>query len=73
VPENVTCLVCTDYARAQQIQAAGNAEALMALGDAELAALAQPGKPALTAARLQQIVSEHRAMAARYPQAQREP
>jgi len=73
VPENVTCLACADYARAQQIQAAGNAEALMTLGDAQLAALAQPGKPALTAARLQQIASEHQAMAARYPQAQREP
>ena len=73
VPEYVTGLSCADYARAQQIQAAGNAEALMTLGDAQLAALAQPGKPALTAARLQQIASEHQAMAARYPQAQREP
>jgi hypothetical protein len=73
VPEHVTCLACADYARAEQIRAAENAEALIPLGDAELAALAQPGKPALTVAQLQQIAGEHRAMAARYPQARREP
>jgi hypothetical protein len=67
VPENVTCLACADYARGQQIQAAENAEALIALGDAGLAALAEPGKPALTVAQLQQIASEHRATAARWP------
>jgi hypothetical protein len=73
VPENITCLACADYARAQQIQAAENAEALMTLGGTRLASLAQPGKPALTAAQLQQMASEHRAMAARYPQARQQP
>lgn len=73
VPEKVTCLACAEYARAQQLQAAEGAEALLSLGDAELATLATPGKPALTVARLQQIAAEHRAAAARYPQAEREP
>ena len=69
VPEHVTCLACADYGRAQQIQAAGNAEALLTLGDEELASLASRGKPALTVAELRQIADEHRAMAARYPRA----
>jgi hypothetical protein len=73
VPENVTCLVCAEYGRAQQVQAAEDAEALLRLGDAELAALATPGKSALTVAQLQQIAAEHRATAARYPQAEPEP
>jgi hypothetical protein len=73
VPENVTCLACADYGRAEQIRAAEDAELLMSLGDAELATLAQPGKPALTAAQLQQVAREHRAMAARYPQPEPEP
>jgi hypothetical protein len=67
VPEHVTCLACADYARAEQIQAAENAEALTTLGDARLADLAEPGKAPLTVAQLQQIASEHRAVAARYP------
>jgi hypothetical protein len=68
VPENVTCLACADYARAQQLEAAETAESLIALGDASLAALAKPGHPALTVARLRELAGEHRAMAARYPQ-----
>ena len=73
VPENVTCLACADYARAQQIQAAENAEALTTLGDARLTALAEPGKPTLTVAQLQEMASEHRATAARYPQTRPQP
>jgi hypothetical protein len=69
VPEHVTCLACADYGRAEQIRAAGNAEALLSLGDEKLASVASPGKPALTMAQLQQIADEHRAMAARYPRA----
>jgi hypothetical protein len=69
VPGKVTCLACADYGREQQIQAAENAEALLSLGDAKLAALAEPGKPALTVARLRQIASDHRETAARYPRA----
>lgn len=69
VPEKVTCLACADYGRAQQVQAAEMAESLLSFGDAELAALAEPGKPALTVARLRQIARDHREMAARYPQA----
>ena len=69
VPEHVTCLACADYGRTQQLEAAATAEALLSLGDAELARLASPGKPALTRAQLQQIADEHRAIAARYPQA----
>jgi hypothetical protein len=67
VPENVTCLACADYARAQQTAAAENAESLAAYGDDQLAALSRPGKPAWTAVQLQELAAEHRAMAARYP------
>jgi hypothetical protein len=67
VPENVTCLACADYARAQQIEAAENAEALTTLGDARLTALAEPGKPALTVAQLKEMAREHRATARPLP------
>ena len=66
VPERVTCLACREWAAEQEIQQAGSAEALASLGDAELARLAEPGKPALTAARLLAMAYRHRAMAARY-------
>jgi hypothetical protein len=69
VPEKVTCLACADYGRQQQIQAAENAEALLTLGDAELAALTEPGKPALTVNQLRQIACGHRETASRYPHA----
>ena len=69
VPGKVTCLACADYGRQQQIQAAEIAEALLSLGDARLADLAEPGKPTLTVAQLRQIASEHRETAARYPRA----
>jgi hypothetical protein len=72
VPENVTCLACADYGRAEQLRDAENAEALMSLGDAELATLARPGKAALTVAQLQQIAHEHRVTAASYPQTRRD-
>lgn len=69
VPEHVTCLACAEYGRNQQLEAAATAEVLLSLGDADLAGLSSPGKPALTKAQLQQIADEHRAMAARYPRA----
>jgi hypothetical protein len=62
-------VACADYGREQQIQAAENAEALMSLGDTKLAALAEPGKPALTIAQLRQLARGHRETASRYPQA----
>lgn len=68
-PGKVTCLACADYGRDQQLQAAETAEALLSLGDAKLAALAEPGRPALGVAGLRQLASGHRETAARYPRA----
>lgn len=69
VPENVTCLACADYGRKQQIESAEMAEALLSLGEAELAALGTPGKPVLTIPQLRQLARDHREKAARYPHA----
>jgi hypothetical protein len=66
VPEKVTCLTCREWAAEREIEMAGSAEALASLGDAQLAVLAEPGKPALTVAQLQEMAAGHRAMAARY-------
>ena len=66
VPEKVTCLACREWAAEREIEMAGSAEALASLGDAELARLGKPGKPALTAAQLRAMAAGHRWMAARY-------
>lgn len=66
VPEKVTCLACREWAAEREIEMAGSAEALASLGDPELARLAEPGKPALTMAQLQEMAAGHRVMAARY-------
>ncbi len=66
MPEKVTCLACREWAAEREIEMAGSAEALASLGDAELARLGKPGKPALTAAQLRAMAAGHRWMAARY-------
>jgi hypothetical protein len=66
VPEKVTCLACREWAAEREMEMAGSAEALASLGDAELARLGTPGRPALTAAQLRAMAAGHRWMAARY-------
>jgi hypothetical protein len=68
VPENVTCLACRDYARAEHLKWAEISDAAAALADdAELSAsMARAGKRPVTRAECEAQARKHRAAAARY-------